>query len=147
MQNQTVDDIECESEENEEQDDLEEQERDSVVDNEEDTVEDHRDADDGEEEDLTSVNELLNEMENLELDDGFISRDGSVLPKTNTHVEFRIQESDWKRVTVLSQQPKRSGMYKNLVNMQVDGEEKPCSVDWKQVTEWKDSGVVFEFNR
>ena len=142
VQNQTVDDIECGSEESEEQDDLEEQERNSVVDNEENTVEeDHRDADDGGEEDLTSVNELVNEMENLELDDRFIRRDGSVLPKTKTHVEFKIQESDWKRGTVLSQQPKRSGMYKNWVNMQVDGEEKPCSVDWKQVTEWKDSTI------
>jgi hypothetical protein len=39
---------------------------------------------------------------------------------------------------VLSVQPKRKGKNGNRVNIHVNGEERPCSINWDVVTEWRE---------
>ena len=58
-------------------------------------------------------------------------------PKPNTEVEY---EADGKlvRAKVLSVQPKRKGKNRNRVNIHVNGAERPCSINWDDVTEWRE---------
>ena len=37
----------------------------------------------------------------------------------------------------MSKQPKRTGKYKDWFNIRQEGDEKPSSVDWKQVSYWE----------
>ena len=58
-------------------------------------------------------------------------------PKPNTEVQY---EADGKlvRAKVLSVQPKRKGKNGNRVNIHVNGAERPCSINWDDVTEWRE---------
>ena len=57
-------------------------------------------------------------------------------PKRNTEVEY---DTDGKsvRAKVLSVQPKRQGKNGNWVNIHVTGEEKSCSINWNDISEWR----------
>jgi hypothetical protein len=58
-------------------------------------------------------------------------------PKPNTEVQY---EADGKlvRAKVLSVQPKRKGKNGNRVNIHVNGAERPGSINWDDVTEWRE---------
>ena len=48
-----------------------------------------------------------------------------------------LEDDVWKEETVLSQQPKRSGKYKEWLNVHVKGENKARSIAWREVVAWK----------
>ena len=59
-------------------------------------------------------------------------------PKTNMYIKFRlIGQNEWTKARVLSKQPKRTGKNKNWFNILQEGDEKPSSVEWKQVSYWE----------
>ena len=59
-------------------------------------------------------------------------------PKPNMYIKVRlIGQNEWMKARVLSKQPKRTGKNKDWLNILLEGDEKPSSVDWKQVSYWK----------
>jgi hypothetical protein len=58
-------------------------------------------------------------------------------PKTNSYIMFKEFDEDWLHARVLSTQPKRKGVHRDWVNMQIEGREEPCSQNWAKVEEWK----------
>ena len=58
-------------------------------------------------------------------------------PGINSYVSFKLNDV-WNQAKVLSMQPKKSGTLKNWINVHVDGEEKPISVNWDDVQEWSE---------
>ena len=59
-------------------------------------------------------------------------------PKPNMYIKVRlIGQNEWMKARVLSKQPKRTGKNKDWLNILQEGDEKPSSVDWKQVSYWK----------
>ena len=62
--------------------------------------------------------------------------DASVMPKLKSHIKFKLQDKDWQNAKMLSKQPKRTGVNKDWMNIHVDGEESPTSINWKDITEW-----------
>ena len=54
------------------------------------------------------------------------------------YIRFQlIGQSEWTKARVLSKQPKRTGKNKDWFNILQEGDEKPSSVDWKQVSYWE----------
>ena len=54
------------------------------------------------------------------------------------YIRFKlIGQSEWTKARVLSKQPKRTGKNKDWFNILQEGDEKPSSVDWKQVSYWE----------
>ena len=59
-------------------------------------------------------------------------------PRPNMYIKFRlIGQNEWTKARVLSKQPKRTGKNKDWFNILQEGDEKPSSVDWKQVSYWE----------
>ena len=59
-------------------------------------------------------------------------------PKPNICIKFRlIRQNERTKARVLSKQPKRTGKNKHWFNILQEGDEKPSSVDWKQVSYWE----------
>ena len=58
-------------------------------------------------------------------------------PKRNTEVEYEVDGKP-VRAKVLSVQPKRQGKHGNWVNVHVSGEENPCSINWDDISEWRE---------
>ena len=65
-------------------------------------------------------------------------KSANVRPKRNTHIEYSIDGNN-VHAKVFSVQPKRYGKHGNWLNIQVDGEETPSSVNWDDVTEWRET--------
>ena len=54
------------------------------------------------------------------------------------YIRFQlIGQSEWTKARVSSKQPKRTGKNKDWFNILQEGDEKPSSVDWKQVSYWE----------
>ena len=45
---------------------------------------------------------------------------------------------DWYEANVLSRQPKQSGPHRDWINVHVEGEVDPISVNWDDVQEWSE---------
>ena len=58
-------------------------------------------------------------------------------PKRNCHVEYQL-DGNSVQAKVLSIQPKRGGKNGNWLNVHVDGEDTPSSVNWDDVTDWRE---------
>ena len=59
-------------------------------------------------------------------------------PKPNMYIKFKlIGQNEWTKARVLSKQPKRTVKNKDWFNILQEGDEKPSSVDWKQVSYWE----------
>ena len=54
-----------------------------------------------------------------------------------SHVSFLERGCDWVEAAVLAQQPKRSGMQKDWVNMDIVGDTQPCSMNWCNIEQWR----------
>ena len=68
-----------------------------------------------------------------------ICYDGSVKPSRNTYVRYKLEsEDDWSKAKVLSIQPKQTGNYRNWLNVHVDGQNEPSSVNWDHVSTWSE---------
>ena len=66
-------------------------------------------------------------------------KSASSRPKGNHYVKYRLINSDvWKVAKILSSrsQPRRNGKYGNYINLK--NEEEPDSVNWDNVSEWKE---------
>ena len=68
----------------------------------------------------------------------------SIRPKRNTRVEYEVNGRQ-VHAKVLSQQPKRNGKNGNWLNVHVDGDDDPSSVNWDDVSEWKEVEAEEEF--
>ena len=66
-----------------------------------------------------------------------------IRPKVKSRVEFK-ENSEWKTAKVLSKQPKRTGSYKDYLNIHVENESEPRSLDWSTIKEWKEVDQVEE---
>ena len=93
-----------------------------------------------------TVDEVVKRMTRLSVDEGLdIWKDDEELvmprsfskPKANTCIKFEI-EGRCNQARVLSKQPKRTGVNKNSVNVIIDGDQKPSSINLDQVTEWEE---------
>ena len=58
-------------------------------------------------------------------------------PAANMNVTYQLKDGTQYSARVLSKQPKRSGKNGNWINVQVDGNEKPSSVNWDEVSSWE----------
>ena len=58
------------------------------------------------------------------------------MPMAKSYVKFRLQDGAWQNAKILSRQPKRTGINKDWMNVHIEGEDDPCSVNWQQVTAW-----------
>ena len=57
-------------------------------------------------------------------------------PKANQYITFKLEgTAEWQKAKVLSCQPKRTGTYKDWINIEKDF-HGPESVNWKDVEEW-----------
>ena len=83
------------------------------------------------------MNEVFERMSQLSFEETVHqdSRDNSIKPNINTHIEFQIAKERYK-AKVLSKQLKRSGRNKDWVNVIKEGETQPLSIDWSQVEKW-----------
>ena len=59
-------------------------------------------------------------------------------PRIKSYIRYTIKNEQYKKAKVLSRQPKRGGKNMNWLNIIVDGEEKPSSVNWNHVTDWEE---------
>ena len=59
-------------------------------------------------------------------------------PKRNTFVKFKLEDCEWQQAKVLSSQPKKTGQYKNWINVHVVGEDDPICVNWDDVELWSE---------
>ena len=64
-------------------------------------------------------------------------------PKRNTQVEFNLDGKPFQ-AKVLSVQPKRGGKNGNWVNVHINGNDDPSSVNWDDVEEWREVDDVDE---
>ena len=72
-----------------------------------------------------------------DLHEGKLVENYNSRPKPNTEVEYKA-DGKLVRAKVLSVQPKRKGKNGNRVNIHVNGAERPCSINWDDVTEWRE---------
>ena len=63
-------------------------------------------------------------------------------PKINTVVQYCLNDSSVTKAKVISTQPKRSGKYKECLNVHIMGKEEPNSVDWREVLWWREAERV-----
>ena len=61
----------------------------------------------------------------------------NIRPKRNTRVEYEVNGRQ-VHAKVLSQQPKRNGKNGNWLNVHIDGDDDPSSVNWDDISEWKE---------
>ena len=66
-------------------------------------------------------------------DDTDVLYGATKLPRAKSYVKFWKAGDEWQTAMVLTQQPKRKGNYKRWVNVQIDGTDKPCSLNWQDV--------------
>ena len=52
-------------------------------------------------------------------------------------LDLMMKDGVQGKATVLSKQPKRTGVSGDWLNVHVDGDEEPSSLNWKHVIEWK----------
>ena len=57
-----------------------------------------------------------------------------IRPKVKSRVEFK-ENDNWKTEKVLSKQPQHTGRYKDYMNIHVDNETEPKSLDWSTIKE------------
>ena len=65
------------------------------------------------------------------------SQENSTRPASNQHIQFTLKDGATGKATVLSKQPKRIGKWGDWLNVQLDGNSEPSSINWKNVTDWK----------
>ena len=58
-------------------------------------------------------------------------------PELNSYIEYLMKDGNRGKALVLSKQPKRTGNSGDWLNVHVDGSDKPSSLNWKHVVEWK----------
>ena len=61
----------------------------------------------------------------------------NVRPKRNMHVEYKV-EGKPVQAKVLSMQPKRNSKNGNWLNVHVLGDDSPSSINWDDVSDWKE---------
>ena len=83
----------------------------------------------------SSLNDLS--QDGAEINSERQQKQANVRPKRNTHVEYAV-DGNSVQAKELSVQPKRNGKNGNWLNVHVDGEESPSSVNWDDVTEWRE---------
>ena len=59
-------------------------------------------------------------------------------PKIMTLIECTMFDGTKTRARVLSMQPKQGGKYRNLINVHVVGDQKPSSINWDKIINWKE---------
>ena len=77
------------------------------------------------------------EVDSTDGGDSQVDQTNQTRPNRNTRVEYDVGNNS-VQAKVLSVQPKRSGTNGNWVNVHVDGDEKPSSVNWDKVLRWKE---------
>lgn len=86
------------------------------------------------------------QVENLNIENGEAESENElpvfetnkVRPKRNSFIKYRLKDSDvWNNAKILSSQPKKSGKYKNYLNVHVSGNSDPICVNWDVVDQWK----------
>ena len=83
------------------------------------------------------VPQLRMRKENAENEDfDVLSGTDAELPKNKSSIQF-LEDNIWKEATVLSRQPKKSGQYKDWLNVHVKGEKEARSIVWREVVAWK----------
>ena len=84
------------------------------------------------------VNLSGREKQPLKVESSVACPDNLSQPKANTCIKFKTTEGkQWRQAKILSRQPKRKGRNSDWVNVQIEGEHTPCSVNWKEVGEWQ----------
>ena len=63
-------------------------------------------------------------------------------PKINTVVQYCLNDGSITKAKVISTQAKRSGKYKECINVHIMGKEEPNSVDWREVLWWREAERV-----
>ena len=58
-------------------------------------------------------------------------------PPLKSYIEYSLRDGSKGKATILSKQPKRGGSNSDWLNVHVDGQDKPSSVNWKHVLQWK----------
>ena len=58
-------------------------------------------------------------------------------PKANMYVSYKLNDGQRYTARILSKQPKRRGKHGDWINVKVDGEECPSSVNWDEVKDWE----------
>ena len=81
--------------------------------------------------------------EELEADVTHTKTSNATRPKTKSYIEYRLEEGDVVRAKVLSKQPKKTKYLKkkwdgDWINVQVEGASQPSSINWENVTYWKE---------
>ena len=64
--------------------------------------------------------------------------DNSTRPKRRVMIESMLLNGDRGQATVLAQQPKRTTVWKNWVNVRAVAEDEDSSVNWDQVRWWRE---------
>ena len=70
-------------------------------------------------------------------DDDHTLMSSNVRPKAKMYVKYTLENGIAAAAMVLSQQPKRGSRYEQWINVQVDGENGPSSVNWNDVESWR----------
>ena len=59
-------------------------------------------------------------------------------PNIKSTVQYDLRNWQITKSHVLSRQPKKDSKYKDWINVQIIGEEKPSSVNWNNVLWWRE---------
>ena len=59
-------------------------------------------------------------------------------PKTKSYVQYCLPDGSMTKAKVLSRQPKKTKYNGNWINVQIEGDPEPSSVNWDVVTYWKE---------
>ena len=59
-------------------------------------------------------------------------------PKPKSYVRYILEDGTNVKARVLSQQPECTSKYGNWLNVQLDGQKKPSSINWDVVTAWQE---------
>ena len=62
----------------------------------------------------------------------------STRPKSKTMIEYMLKDGERGQVTVLAQQPKRTGSSRNWVNVSAVGQDEDSSINWDCVEWWRE---------
>ena len=73
----------------------------------------------------------------VETDDAVKLNDCSAKPTPNTVIQYALKDGTISKSRVLSTQPKRTGVNKQWVNVQVIGMDEPCSIKWDDILWWR----------
>ena len=73
-----------------------------------------------------------------DIEDGVIDlHNSSKKPKNNSTIRFCLDDGKRGHAKVLSRQPKKTGINSEFINVHVQGEEKPSSINWNKVQWWR----------